>query len=101
MSLDPTMVLRTSSDVVRLDFPGEDGPIFVLQLGDADQNIVIREGGELVFALLDLCDGSRSVHQLMTDLQDSFEADEDLWTIRFPEAVQALLAWRVIEVVGT
>jgi hypothetical protein len=101
VSLDPTMVLRTSSDVVRLDLAGEDGLIFVLQLGDADQNVVIREGGELIFALLDLCDGSRSLHQLMADLQESFDGDEDLWTIRFPKAVQELLAWRVIEVVGS
>jgi hypothetical protein len=98
--VDLTIVLRTSSDVVRLNLPGEDGPIFVLQLGDADQNVVIRQGGELVFALLDLCDGSLNLHQVMTALQERFAGQEDLWTVRFPEAVQALLSWRVIEVVG-
>lgn len=92
-------VLVISSDTVRLSLPGEDGPIYVLQLGDVDQNVIIREGGELIFALLELCDGSRSFDQVLALLQERFDGDESLWAVQIPEALEALLAWKVLEVV--
>ncbi len=100
MHLESTTVLRTVNDVIRLSFPGADGSIFVLQLGDADQNIVVRQGGELVFELLELCDGHRSFGEVTESLQVKFDGSDALWSAGLSDAVRALLSWRVVEVVS-
>jgi hypothetical protein len=100
VKFESTTILRTSSDVVRLNLAGEEGPLFVLQLGDVDENVVVREGGELVFAFLELCDGTKAYCDVVEVLQSRFAGHETLWSRDLPEAVGALLGWRVIEVVG-
>jgi hypothetical protein len=99
VNFDSTTILRTSDDVVRLTLDGEDGPVFVLQLGDLDENVVIREGGELVFAFLERCDGSNKYDNVVSMLKERFAGSETLWSKVLPEAVHTLIAWRAIEVV--
>jgi len=99
VDLDSAVILRASDDVVRLSFPGEGGTVFVLQVGDADQNVLVREGGELVFALLELCDGKKSWAEIRQSLEQRFAGPEALWTTGLPETARSLLAWRIIEAV--
>jgi hypothetical protein len=99
VDLESAVTLRASGDVVRLTFPGEGGTVFVLQVGDADQNVLVREGGEFVFALLELCDGTRRWAEIRQILQTKFNGPESFWTTGLPEAARSLLAWRIIEAV--
>lgn len=99
MNFDSTTFLRTSDDVVRLSLDGDGEQVFVLQLGNVDENVVVREGGELVFAFLELCDGSNAYSDVVKVLQSRFAGHETLWSRDLPEAVEALLAWRAVEVV--
>ena len=99
MDLSPTTVLRTNDDVVRLRLSGIDGPIYVLQLGDADQNVLVKQGGELVFRLLELCDGGCRLEDLISVLRSEFDGPESLWTNDLNGASQVLLEWNVLQVV--
>jgi len=99
VNFDFTTTLRTCSDIVQLTFPSDDGQIFVLQLGDTDQNIIVKHGGDFVFELLDLCDGTRSFGDVVNTLKSRFAGREALWSEEIFNAVDRLLAWRVLEAI--
>ena len=98
-AINKKTVLRTKSDVICLRYASEQGPIFVLQLGDIDQNVLVKEGGNLVFSLLELCDGCRRFDAVIIELKKKFDARETLWTVGLKEAIEALIAWKAIEIV--
>lgn len=100
MAVGNTTVLRRAADVIELQYPGPEGPLYVLQFGEADQNLVFRKGGALVFDLLALCDGHTPWSKIRAELERRYDGPPSLWSERLPRTIDDLIAWRAVEVVS-
>ena len=92
-------VLRKAQDLVQLAYPSADGEAYVLQFAEGEYNVVFSEGGPLVWAVLALCDGTRTVEELLDELRLRFEGPQPLWSEEVPARLGDLVAWRALEAV--
>lgn len=96
---DDRDILRKARDVVQIVYPTEDGEAHVLQFADGECDVVFSEGGQLVWAVLDLCDGNRTVAEVLDDLRRKFDSPDTLWEEDIPQLLNALTDWRALELV--
>jgi hypothetical protein len=95
------MILKKAADLVQLTYPSEKDQVHVLQFADGESNVAFSksEGGDLVWSLLELCDGVQTLSGVLRELRRRFDGPELLWGEELPALLRDLIAWRVLDVV--